>query len=111
MTITYDANVGDVGRSIPVSLGSSAGTLTSATGVLNVLKPRSGELASWTVGNGTPGNGFDNSAKTATYTATVAADLTEVGNYAISCTYTVGSVVLTSSVTWLRVGPKPANLR
>lgn len=107
----YDANVGDVGRSIPVSLGSNAGTLTSATGVLNVTKPRSGTLASWTVGTGAAGNGFDNTAKTATYTATVAGDLDEVGNYAISCTYTVGGVVLTSSVTWLRVGPKPAQLR
>ena len=58
----YDATVGDVGRSIVVSLGSSAGTLTSATGTFQVVKPRSRTIVSWTIGTGAAGNGFDNTA-------------------------------------------------
>lgn len=107
----YDATVGDVGRSIVVSLGSSAGTLTSATGTLQVVKPRSRTIVSWTIGTGSAGNGFDNTAKTATYTATVAGDLDEPGVYVITPTYTVAGVTLSGTVTYLHVGPKAADLR
>lgn len=105
MTITYDRMVGDVGQSLVVSLGSAAGTLTSATGVLRVTKPRSGATASWTIGDGSAGDGFDNSAKTATYTAFVAGDLDEAGIYEVTPRYTVGSVVSHGPKAYLRVGP------
>jgi len=107
----YDATVGDIGRSIVVSLGSSAGTLTSATGHLRVVKPRSRTIVSWTIGTGAAGNGFDNTAKTATYTATVAGDLDEPGVYAITPRYTVGGVTLNGPPAYLHVGPAADNLR